>query len=246
MAELNHKQRRFAFEYAKDGHGTNAALRAGYAQSGASQQSTVLLENPKIQEIIEYEKRAAANLATMSFAKIILELSDMAEADRSKIVKLVCDPCLNCYSIDVRKEMKAAGMARLVDVPNPECQLCAGRGIERVQLTPTDQLPANVRKCILGYKQDKDGRISVQTMNPLEPLMHIAKMLGYNPDRKELSGPGGTPIQIATASKPPSLMSDEELDAIFAQNQLRDSVKGVLEGVFLELPASTDDSKVDK
>lgn len=241
MAEPNHKMERFAFEYAIDGHGTNSALRAGYAEAGAAAQATKLLQNPKVLELIEHHKRAAAALATTSLAEIISELRDMAFTDRTEIVRLVSDPCLNCYDQATRQAMKAAGLGRMTEAPNPECQLCRGKGIERVEMTPTAQLSKRARKLVLGYEQKKDG-IKVSMVNPVEMLREICKILGYYaPEKKELGGS----VQISHEIKAPSLMTDEELDAIYRRNQLKNSVEGVLEGVFLELPPVTDDSKED-
>lgn len=235
--ELNHKQVRFGFEYAKDGHGTNAAIRAGYAEKGASQKASELLGNEKVQEIIERQKLAYATLAATSFAEIILELKELYSADRTQVVKLCIDPCLNCYSSETRQTLKDAGMSHTIDVPNPDCKLCMGRGVDRVQLAATDKLPKNIRKIILGYKQGKEG-VEVKLLNPLEPLMHMAKMLGFNPDRKELSGPGGGPMQIQTTEKPLTLWTREEISARLQQIRLQNSVMGVLEGV-LDNPNTT-------
>lgn len=241
MAELTHKQERFAFEYAIDGHGTNAAIRAGYAERGADVQASILLKNPRILELIEHHKRAAAALATTSLAEIILELKDMALADRTEIVKLVSDPCLSCYTVEQYQTFKTAGLRHLVEVPNPECVLCRGKGVDRVHMTPTAQLSRRARKLVLGYEQKKDG-IKVSMINPVEMMREICKILGYYaPEKKELGGS----VQISHEIKAPSLMTDEELDAAYRRNQLKNSVSGVLEGVFLELPPVTDDSKED-
>lgn len=242
MEGLNHKMERFAFEYAIDGHGTNSALRAGYAEAGAAAQATKLLQLPKVLELIEHHKRAAAAQATTSLAEIILELKDMAFTDRTEIVRLVVDPCLNCYDQATRQTLKAAGLARMTEVPNRECQLCRGKGIERVEMTPTAQLSKRARKLVLGYEQKKEG-IRVSMVNPVDMMRELCKICGYYaPEKKELGGN----VQINHAMKLPGQMSDAELDAIYAQNLIKNSVEGVLEGVFLELPPVTDDSKEDE
>lgn len=48
--DLSPKQKQFCLEYIVDFNGTQAAIRAGYSEKGASQQGSVLLANPNIQE----------------------------------------------------------------------------------------------------------------------------------------------------------------------------------------------------
>ncbi|MFB6272696.1 MAG: terminase small subunit [Salinibacter sp.] len=59
--ELTQKQLRFAYEYPIDLNGTQAAIRAGYSEKTAAQQAARLLNNVKIQQVIE--SRIAEHLA---------------------------------------------------------------------------------------------------------------------------------------------------------------------------------------
>lgn len=56
MNELNERQQQFIEEYLIDFNGTQAAIRAGYAENGASVTAHHLLRNPKIREIVEERK----------------------------------------------------------------------------------------------------------------------------------------------------------------------------------------------
>ena len=47
-AKLNPRQERFVIEYLKDGNGTRAAIRAGYASSSAAVQACRLLQNHRV------------------------------------------------------------------------------------------------------------------------------------------------------------------------------------------------------
>lgn len=51
--ELNEKQKRFCQEYLIDLNGTQAAIRAGYAESGARVQANRMLTNDNIQQYIQ-------------------------------------------------------------------------------------------------------------------------------------------------------------------------------------------------
>lgn len=51
--DVSKLQYRFCLEYVKDFNGTRAAIRAGYAESGAHVQASRLLKQPKIQEELQ-------------------------------------------------------------------------------------------------------------------------------------------------------------------------------------------------
>jgi hypothetical protein len=245
MDGLNYKMELYAQYYAETGHGTNSALRAGYAEAGAAAQSTKLLQNPKILELIEEHKADAAALARVTRGKFVRRLEILAFGDRSELFKVKVIACPNCYDLETRRDLETAGLAASLKNPNPDCKLCDGEGIKRASIRATDEIPKELRCLMTSVEQKKDG-IKVGTVDQLAAMLLLGKVTGIVVERKELAGPGGGPIPLSHESKSPSLMSDAELDAIYAQNQLRDSVKGVLEGVFLELPESTDDSKGDK
>lgn len=75
------RQQRFIREYLKDGNATQAAIRAGYAASGAHVQGHRLLNNAKISaEIARYQKREQERFE-LSRERILLELTKMAYAE---------------------------------------------------------------------------------------------------------------------------------------------------------------------
>lgn len=81
MSELTPKQRRFVDEYLIDLNGTAAAIRAGYAKSGASVEGARLLANAKVNRLID-EKRAERSAKTgIDAAWLLKRLAEEAEAD---------------------------------------------------------------------------------------------------------------------------------------------------------------------
>ena len=50
--ELTLKQKRFVIEYLKDGHGTNAAIRAGYSRASAANIASENLTKPEIRDAV--------------------------------------------------------------------------------------------------------------------------------------------------------------------------------------------------
>jgi len=67
---LTAKRRAFVREYIKDFNATQAALRAGYAESSARQTASDLLSNPDIQIEIEKHQEAARSEAILTLSEL--------------------------------------------------------------------------------------------------------------------------------------------------------------------------------
>jgi len=82
-AKLNPRQKRFIVEYLKDGNGTRAAVRAGYAPSSAAVQACRLLQNDRVLNNV----RACQKLVLVQrgnealFDKTLLELQAICSFD---------------------------------------------------------------------------------------------------------------------------------------------------------------------
>lgn len=59
-ADLNTKQWKFAKQYAILGNATQAAINAGYSQKSAAAQAGVLLQHPRVREMIDRELALSA------------------------------------------------------------------------------------------------------------------------------------------------------------------------------------------
>lgn len=245
MNGLTYKQELFAKYYAESGEGTKSALRAGYAERGADVQASRLLADAKIQDVIEEHKADAAAENRITRGKIVRRLETLAFGDRTQLVETKVRACRDCHSEETRRTLEAAKLTASLRTPNPDCKVCEGEGIKFVSMKATADIPKELRCLITGYTQTKDG-IKMHTVDPIQAQLLLGKMTGFLIERKEIAGPNGGPIQLSTEDKPPSLMTDEELNAQWRLNQLRKSAKGVLEGVYLELPAPTDESNGDK
>lgn len=77
MKDLSPKQERFCEEYIKDLHGTNAAIRAGYSESSATQQASRLLTKENVHaRIVELKaQRSKETLVDAEF--VVLGLKEM-------------------------------------------------------------------------------------------------------------------------------------------------------------------------
>lgn len=221
---LSDRQYRFVQEYCKDFIATSAYIRAGYSENGAAQSASKLLTNPEIQAAIEDEKRNIAALAGLSRGYLVRELTSVVNSDRPRC-------CRYCYGIEhkyqwtereyARELSKALEAGQTVPdfsggfgylknrAPFEECPACEGEGI----LKPTLEAPK---------KADKIKAIDL-----------LSKLGGLIVERKELSGPGGGPLAMATlAVTNPQELSTEELEQYLLANGFG---KGIIEGT-LALP----------
>jgi phage terminase small subunit len=78
---LNPKQNRFVAEYLKDLNGTQAAIRAGYAPSGADVQATRLLANVSVRRAIDEALARRASRVEVKSDDILRELMRLAMVD---------------------------------------------------------------------------------------------------------------------------------------------------------------------
>jgi hypothetical protein len=230
---LTIKQLRFVNEYMIDSNGTQAAIRAGYSEQSASVQAYDLLRRPHIIKAIEERLRAAATAAGISAETVINELYDLAFADASELQELNVRPCPKCWP---------AGLT--LEDPNPLCDSpsiaegfnfggCAGAGIAIVKLTPTRKLSRRTAKLISAIRQKKDGSIEIEMRSQDKALELLGRARCVFVDRKELSGPGGSPV--ALMGVPARELTDEQIMARLALSEApRALPEGTIEGSLVE------------
>lgn len=230
MDKLSDKQRNFVNEYCKDFNGTQAATRAGYSQNTAQEQASRLLSNVMIQAAIEERKEELAEKAALTPLRVLREWSRIAFADAADIVKITKTCCRYCHGFDHRYQWTEAEYQKAVEKaigggkdapdafggfgydmtaePAKGCPECGGNGIENVQITDTRKLNGNAKRLYAGVKKTKDG-VQVLMRDQDKALENIAKYLGMFIERKEISGPDGSPI--ATLGLEAKDLTDEQL-----------------------------------
>ncbi len=82
---LTPKQHRFVEEYLIDLNGTQAAIRAGYAPSGARTEAARLLTNADVQEAVDLAKTDRATRIGIDAAWVLSRLRDEVEADMADL-----------------------------------------------------------------------------------------------------------------------------------------------------------------
>ncbi len=78
---LTPKQERFVSEYLIDLNATQAAIRAGYSEKTAQEQSSRLLSNVMVQQAVSDAQNRVAEKAEWSAADRLRMLADIAEAN---------------------------------------------------------------------------------------------------------------------------------------------------------------------
>ena len=81
---MNHRQKLFSSEYAASGNATDAALKAGYAKSGAASQGDKLLRNNAITQAVKELQDSKAKVAGLSTQRVIHALWANHEAAFTK------------------------------------------------------------------------------------------------------------------------------------------------------------------
>lgn len=230
---MNDRQIRFVQEYAKDGNATQAAIRAGYSEKTAQEQGSRLLSNVMIQAALEERREEIAALAKLDAAWVIKQWMQIATADHNELTQIRRVCCRYCHGYGHQYQWTEAEYLNAVNnaiaagkpapdgmgglgydmnaEPHPGCPECGGEGEERMHMADTRKLKGSARRLYAGVQKTKDG-IKVLTRDQDAALANLAKYLGMNIERKEISGPGGGPVALA-ALKAEDL-TDDQLAAI--------------------------------
>lgn len=215
------KELRFAIAYATNGGNEIAAYREevdAYLPDrkvrGAAKQ---LLLDKDVQDKIA-EMRAKVEEAAVITGRDVLERwAKLANADVSKIVRVVKHACRHChgrnhmYQWRTRQEFDAACAKAKKDdklppmpaggfsydqtrPPHQDCPVCDGEGEPSMWLAATDTLGPAERMLVEGIKMGKHG-IEVTVAKPSEYLKLIAQNLGLL-NTKPDGSPGGQTEQV--------------------------------------------------
>lgn len=213
----NHKQSRFVFEYTKDYNATKAYIRAGYSENGASASASALLAQPSIQAALKEREEMLAEVATLDCAWVLRQWMAIASADPNELVSVKQLACGDCYDDDTRQLLESNGLGATLSNPNPACKVCKGHGEKFVSVADTSKLRGSARRLYAGAVQTKDG-IKVLMRDQDAAVGNLARYLGMLVDKRELSGPGGGPVQLEAVTADD--LTDEQLMAIASSSPL--------------------------
>ena len=94
---LNDKQKQFCNEYLIDLNGTQAAIRAGYAESGARVQANRMLTNDNIQKYIQDLQAGIAKRNKISQDEIVRDLIEVKNRCMQNVPVMYFDKVDKCY-----------------------------------------------------------------------------------------------------------------------------------------------------
>lgn len=235
---LTPKQRRFVNEYCVDENATQAAIRAGYSENGAGQQAHLLLKNIEIQDAIAERMEEVAVAAGITPEWVVAQWAKIATADPNGLVQVRRTCCRHCYGFGNQYQWTEAEYAAAVDKaiesgksapdgmggfgfnPNAEpaedCPECGGLGIEDVHIFDTRKANSPL---YAGAERTRNG-IKVNVHDKAAAINNLARYLGMITDKKEISGPGGGPIPMASLTADD--LTDDQLAALLKVDDAAD------------------------
>lgn len=190
---LRPKQDAFAHRFAEHGNATRAyreAFEVGPTMSPATvrQRAYELVHAPAVAERVRQLLAVAAEGTTVSARTRMVRLQDIVEADPGEIVRVVAQPCADCWADDMALATAmecalVAGTTLDMEGPQQDCRSCHGHGVPRVIVTPTDQLSPGARRLLKSVRQKASGEIEVRMHDQLTAADMLNKMQGVYVDR---------------------------------------------------------------
>lgn len=216
-----------------DFNATRAYIRAGYSEQGAGESAYRLLKDAEVEKAVEKRKAELLAKFEASVEFVLREWMDVATADPRELIHTRIGCCRYCWGIDHKREWMEHEYATALNEallnnflppdfegglgysptrePNVGCPKCKGEGMPRTWIQDSRKLSPKAAKLFAGVKQTKDG-IEIKMRDQDKARDNIAKYLGMLIDRKELSGPGGGPVQLETATA--AELTDAQLMAL--------------------------------
>lgn len=176
---LSPKQQQFCREYIIDLNATQAAIRAGYAKSGAHVTGHRLLSDAKIADCVAelQQKRSARTEITAD--RVLAELAKIGFSDIRNVV--AWQPNATGMTEDEDGEQRI--------VTNNEVTLIASTEI-------SDDTAASIAE----ISQSAQGALKIKLHDKRAALVDLGRHLGMFKERVEHSGPEGGPIEVKDVS----------------------------------------------
>lgn len=181
--------------------------------------ATRWISNAKIAERIKELREQAAEKAEWTIADALIEYRSIVQADVNELIGTRIGACRFChgeghqYHWKEREFLEACRRAeaadppeplpdiaggfgyRFSDPPHPMCPECEGEGVARIVPQDTRNLSPIGRLLYQGVKRTKDG-IEIKIADKDKAREQANRIIGAFVDRKEISGPGGVPINV--------------------------------------------------
>lgn len=169
---LSNKQELFCKEYLVDLNATQAYKRAGYSAKSdniAAVEASKLLRNPKIEAKIKELMDKRSQRTEVTADKVLAELAAIAFAKGSDFAQVVEEPIIQ-------------GGKYVMDPDTGKIKT-----YKTVEVFPTDKIPEEKRKAIVGIKEGKYG-IEVSQCDKVKALELLGRHLGMFKDKVDVTG----------------------------------------------------------
>lgn len=238
---LTPKQRRFVNEYCVDENATQAALRAGCPEASAHVTGCRWLKEAKIQEAIKERMEQCALAASITPEWVVEQWAKIAQADPAQLVQVRRTCCRHCHGFGHQYQWTEAEYTSAVDraidagkpapdgmggfgfdpnrEPHKDCPECGGQGYADVHVADTRKLRGPAKLLYAGAERTRNG-IKIHMRDKDAAVANLARYLGMMVDKKEISGPGGGPLAMATLTADD--LTDEQLAAILKASDATD------------------------
>lgn len=160
---LTFKRRQFAEHYARLGNARQAASLAGYSPKTATVQGSQMLDDPRVQEVIQDANERAAKALGLNREMVIQELAHIAMADMRNLIT---------QDEEGNTNVRLAGLTKDVTSPISEIKITTSKGKVKTQntqvkLADKSQALISLAK-MLGWYEDK---VQVSATVSLEKLI---------------------------------------------------------------------------
>lgn len=163
---MNAKHARFVEEYLIDLNGTQAAIRAGYSERTAQEQSSRLLSNVMVAKAIAEAQESRAKRTEITQDRVIRELAKIGFAD-------------------IRKAVRWANELKLAN-PLSEEEGAQEVLVSTVLLVPSDEIDDDTAAAIAEISNTAQG-VKIKLYDKKAALVDLGKHLGMFVDRTEHS-----------------------------------------------------------
>lgn len=194
---LTGKRELFAQRMAALGNATEAYRRT-YRRRGASPaalrvRAHELAHSSDVAARVRQLLAESAGDAVIATKARMARLQTIVEADPAELVRIVSEPCPDCWPAAVPPTGHESGsdgsplqgsQNALHGHPREDCPACRGYGVRRVVVTPTDELSPAARMLLRSVRQKASGEIEIRMHDQLVASDQLNRMQGsYAPDR---------------------------------------------------------------
>lgn len=194
------KQKRFCEEYIVDLNGTQAAIRAGYAQNSANEQAARMLAKDSIKAYIQELMAARSKRTEITADRVLQELAAVAFAKIDDFLKVEMITQVEYVPV-------VEGATEDEDDEDDAEKAMTMKPVERkykvVNIYETDSIDKEKLPAIASIKQTKDG-IELKTHDKIKSLELLGRHLSMWNDKMDLTTKG----EAISEKRPATMLPD--------------------------------------